>query len=567
MKITAFDVKRFRSIRTAQFNLHDTTVLLGPNNEGKSNILRAMVLGMRELQSFRRRRRVFGIQRQRLMAPAGSQSYSYSWEKDFPLHLRDTGPQTTVLEFAFELDPEEIKAFNGEIGSRINGDLRVSLTFDRRNQVGFRVIKQKVGNKLTRKLEDIARFIGSRISVTYVPSIRTAEEASEVVSRLVADELQILEEDPKYQEALETIDLLREPRLQEIGESVKDTLAHFLPNVTNVTIALPEHRRRSVVSQSIEILVDDGHQTSLDMKGDGVQSLAAIALLRRSVMERGLSRSLVLAVEEPESHLHPLAIRELRQVISQIAAEHQVIVTTHSPLLADPLQVEKNIIVRSSTVRPAKDVAAVRDCLGVRLEDNLQSAKLALVVEGKTDVQIIKSLLSAADATLANDIREGTLAVEPLGGGTNLRYRLSQYASGVCRYYVVVDGDQPGRQVIQKSLDEKLLLDADYRFVKLPGQNECEIEDLIEPDLYLEKIRGQFGIRLTSGQVKKRKSKWSTKMAALFEADGKVFSKDTKRDAKVLVADAVSAAADVPLRDDTFIRNLATDLLERLHEF
>lgn len=46
MEIRSFRVERFRSINTASVDLSDLTVLVGPNNEGKSNILRAMVLGM-----------------------------------------------------------------------------------------------------------------------------------------------------------------------------------------------------------------------------------------------------------------------------------------------------------------------------------------------------------------------------------------------------------------------------------------------------------------------------------------------------------------------------------------
>ena len=244
-----------------------------------------MVLGMRELESFggHRARRSYRAQGRRLTVSAGPGFYD--WDRDFPLHLRDSGPQTTVLQFTFQFDADEVKAFVEAIGSKINGELRVSLTFDGSNQIEFKVIKQKSGHTLTAKLEPIARFIGSRVSVAYVPSIRTAQEASDVVSRLVADELQTLEADPVYQKALDTINTLRAPRLQEIGTSVKDTLGHFLPDVTSVTISLPDERRRLATSRAIEILVDDGHPTPLEMKGDGVQSLAAVALLRRSASE------------------------------------------------------------------------------------------------------------------------------------------------------------------------------------------------------------------------------------------------------------------------------------------
>ena len=125
MKIASFNVTRFRSIEEAECRLHDMTILLGPNNEGKSNILRAMVIGMEELS-----RTAGRLGRYRRRPQLRGRRDAFDWERDFPLHLRETGEQTTVLEFAFSLSDQEVAAFTAEVGSRINGDLRVSLTFD-----------------------------------------------------------------------------------------------------------------------------------------------------------------------------------------------------------------------------------------------------------------------------------------------------------------------------------------------------------------------------------------------------------------------------------------------------
>jgi putative ATP-dependent endonuclease of the OLD family len=56
------------------------------------------------------------------------------------------------------------------------------------------------------------------------------------------------------------------------------------------------------------MVVDDGTATDLQLKGDGVQSLAAISLIRHVSEERSGERELVLAIEEPEAHLRPRAV-------------------------------------------------------------------------------------------------------------------------------------------------------------------------------------------------------------------------------------------------------------------
>ncbi len=562
MEIRAFRVERFRSISTASLDLGDLTVLVGPNNEGKSNILRAMVLGMDALSGFARTNTGPKYQlRAGLRGPV-----DYDWERDFPLHGRDGSKKTTAFEFEFQLSESEVDEFTSIIGSKINGNLRVRVTFSRDGSVAFRAIKQKVGGAWTKKADEIAQFVGRRVGVEYVPSVRTSQEAAAVVARLVSVELRSLEEDVEYQNALATIRKLQEPKLEEIGQSVQDTLAHFLPEVRSVEISLPETRRQVAAARAVEITIDDGHRTTLDMKGDGVQSLAAVALLRRAAMDRSRSRTFVFAVEEPEAHLHPRAIRELRRVLAQIAEDQQLVVTTHSPLIADPLRVDRNVIVEESQARAARKISEVRDCLGVRLEDNLQSARLALVVEGMSDVRILGALLAEIDAALRDDLEAGTLVIEGLGGGGKLGYRLSQYASGVCGVFVVLDHDKQGKSAAQSALDDGLLEQSDYRLTAALGKKEAELEDLIDPDTYLESLNTHLGLRLTRAEIRKGNSKWSARLSALVRKKGKLWNASTEKKVKIVVADAVVANPASALDpNDELVVEIASLLRSRLH--
>lgn len=56
MRIVSLTIENFRSITTAkQIPFDDYTLFVGPNNEGKSNILRALNLAMTTLQNLRTR--------------------------------------------------------------------------------------------------------------------------------------------------------------------------------------------------------------------------------------------------------------------------------------------------------------------------------------------------------------------------------------------------------------------------------------------------------------------------------------------------------------------------------
>ena len=76
MKLVEFSVRNYRSITDAhEIKLHDLTVLVGKNNEGKSNLLRALNVAMRIVM---------------IHSSSGSVDRRlYEWDNDFPIQLQN----------------------------------------------------------------------------------------------------------------------------------------------------------------------------------------------------------------------------------------------------------------------------------------------------------------------------------------------------------------------------------------------------------------------------------------------------------------------------------------------
>ena len=130
---------------------------------------------------------------------------------------------------------------------------------------------------------------------------------------------------------------------------------------------------------------------TLERKGDGIKSLVALALMRRASTYAGANATIV-AIEEPEAHLHPQAIHELREVLVGLSKDSQVILTSHSPLFVNPGNIASTIVVQGNRAAPAKNIAEVRAVLGVRLSDNLESARLVAITEGSDDGIVLKAI-------------------------------------------------------------------------------------------------------------------------------------------------------------------------------
>ncbi len=536
MQIVEFSLQRYRSIdRTERLRLGDLTILIGPNNEGKSNILQGLVTGMRLLASTHDRpipgRRPPTLTRYRVPRS------DYEWERDFPIRLQATKPQgTTIFDFVFKLSPEEVIAFKSEVNSTLNGRLPIRLTASA-DSLNFEVRKSGRGAKaLTAKRAKVAAFVAKRINPQAIPAIRTAQESMAIVEEMVDQALRDLERSAEYAAAIDTLSQLRQPILESIGNNLRDMLTTFLPDVTAVHVDIRDRYRGS---SQCEIIVDDGTATDLRRKGDGVQSLAAISVIHH-VSQRALaSREIVLALEEPEAHLHPRAVHQVRRVIEEIAARQQVIVTTHSPLLVNRRNIAANVIVHRKSARPARSVAEIREVLGVTVADNLVSSEIVLVVEGREDVKELRALLAQRSPRIADALEQARLAIDDMHGCSNLRYRLGLMASQLCRTHVMLDHDEAGRTAAELAKREGLLEDADRTFATSRGMVDSEIEDWIDLDLYATPVLTHYNVDLRADAFKKRKAKWSKRVGVEFQRAGQLWNDQVEREVKSFVAELV----------------------------
>jgi putative ATP-dependent endonuclease of the OLD family len=539
MNLVSFAVNNYRSItKTSKLPLTDSgTILIGPNNEGKSNLLQALVTAMRIVS----RLGLEGVHGRLRILP--SHMEAYSWARDFPVSLQEARLDgESLFDLEFRLDDPEISEFRREVGSDLNGTLPIRISIGP-GRPKFRVTKKGPGgNVLSKKAEAIAQFIGKRIDFQYIPAIRTASKAEDVVEGLVRRELEVLEKDPFYQAAVKQIADLQAPILKDLASNVRDTLKAFLPTVKSVKISVPKQARFRALTHSPEIVVDDGSPTKLSHKGDGVQSLAALSLMRYASQRSAKGKKLILAIEEPESHLHPNAIHQLRAVLSDIASQHQTIITTHCPLFADRHHPAANILVTGSQARQASGIAEIRDVLGVRTSDNLRHAELLLLVEGETDRTILAALLRTISDKLKDALTGNLLVIEALFGCHKLTYRLSEARNAMCAAYCFLDHDGASREAVKKAKSEGLLTSADVTHATRAGMKESEIEDLLDPSLYAQYLQDTFGVDLSQSSFSKNKGKWSIRMAEAFHSQGKIWDDVTEKQAKVFIAGAVSSA-------------------------
>jgi len=532
VQLVQFSATNYRSITSAhRIMFSNVTVLIGRNNEGKSNLLRALeaamvLLKQHALTSQGRIRRMYVGD-----AP-------YVWQRDFPVQLQHRRAATqTILKLEFLLDEDERRQFKEEIGSTINGSLPLEIKIGKDQDPHIRLVKSgKNTSALAAKSAQIAKFVANRIHFNYIPAVRTDNTTIELIGGLLSQELRALETDERYIEALATIADLQQPILDELAARVHGPLKEFLPSIKSVKLEISESSRRYSLRRDVSVVIDDGTPTLLEYKGDGVKSLAALGLLKSQSAPTGAS---ILAIEEPESHLHPAAIHQVNEIIRSISETSQVIITTHNPLFVDRENIKANVIVTDGGATPAKNIASIRDVLGIKASDNLTHANYALVVEGEEDAVALRALLPVISEKIAKALRNNLLIVEPIGGAGKLSYKLSLLRNSLCAVHTLLDNDQAGRDAFRKAENDSLISVASCTFVNCNGMTEAEFEDCLELSVYKEVILGELGVDLASGKFRGN-SKWSQRMRTTFLDQGKPFTDSVLMKAKYLVAGAVA---------------------------
>lgn len=531
MKLLTLSVTNFRSITVAnKIPVKDLTILIGKNNEGKSNLLRALNYAMKALVTHGREDEMY---RRRLR-----NDHAFVWKRDFPISLQNRSQSLeSIFKLEFILSGDEVSEFKNLMRCSINSLLPLTITIGKNNIPEIRIPKKGPAAKAwADKSKKIAQYIAERINFNYIPAIRTDSEAMNVVEGMLFDKLWDLEKDQEYMKAIKKIEELQRPILTEVSESIKKSLEYFLPNIKKVAVQISQAERLGAFHKSCKIEIDDGTPTLLEYKGDGVKSLAALGLLKDSAKRKHAS---IIAIEEPESHLHPGAIHSLRSVITAISKEHQVIITTHCPVFVDRANISSNIIIDSSSAKVARSIDLIRATLGVMASDNLVNASNVLVVEGSEDIIALTAVLTHLSQTIARALKHHRIVIEKIGGAGNLAYRLNTLTNALCMYHVVLDHDDAGRKAYTRAVSDHVLDVNQVTFIRIDGMDNSEFEDCLNISVYERQVLSEFGVNLSNINTIKGRV-WSERAGLIFKNQGKPWDDGIEMRLKSIVAKAVA---------------------------
>lgn len=488
LKINSMSVKGYRTIKEElAFSIDRSITLVGPNNSGKTNTLKAI----------------------KYFFTGYENKFSYDFDVDIckgEKSLR-TSIQLTVGEINPQEDSEIIEAVEAIRAALLImpspvDEITLYLTFSPNSNPVYRVYPNSKSPKgsdgvaysrLVRRLFDL---ILDRVSIHYIPSEKS-----------VAELYKSLVEPFIFRELYSVIS----PHLGELDQKLTD-IAGEINNIlkeggmksVSPSFSLP--KKPESFFKDVNFNLKDTNETSVFEKGMGIQSATLMSgFCWIAKQERKAGKLSVWLLEEPESFLHPEMVAQCLRLLSKLAEDSQVITTTHSLgfVPQDPSEVigvqlnagwtetEKFKTYHEATKK-------IRSSLGVRFSDYYNLSTFNIFVEGQTDRLYLKFILEniSKNQGLCKEyptLLSADLSIQDFGGTSGLEGFLKatfEFIKGERATITLFDGDDAGdkaRKALQGYLgNKKIGFEHNREFLII--RDRFAIEGLL-PDPWIKEIR------------------------------------------------------------------------------
>ena len=343
MKLREVKIKNFRNLADVSVPINDTTILVGENNSGKTAFLDALRIVLT--------RTTFGKS-----SPFDFDEYDYYMDS-----VGDTPQSSEGITIELWFQEDEANEWPDSLVQALTDIIQIEPTSDI-DSIGVRVSSRfdEIARQMTTKWEFLAldgQPLGGRganpsnlnkflkyIRLFYLSALRNSNEEfsarsqywGKILRDMKIDEDQkaaLVREITKLNDGL----LKADARLEQVRVSldkVQKIMAHGSGQATSIQ-ALPL-KPWDLMSKSEVVVKSAGNELDfpLSRHGHGTQSLCVLFLFQAyiDVLLRPLffpETEAILALEEPEAHLHPQASRALAANLCEITS--QKIISSHSP--------------------------------------------------------------------------------------------------------------------------------------------------------------------------------------------------------------------------------------------
>ncbi|MDR2344798.1 MAG: DUF2813 domain-containing protein [Planctomycetaceae bacterium] len=478
MKLYKIEIRNFRGIKSLDLTIGNTTVLIGENNTCKTSILEALRFALSVVRSQR----------------------GCSFEPfDFYLPETSSDPSTSEpisIRLTFNIDNEKLKgeftrAKIAQVNeSKIQVIFKVGASYNRDSQEFVQNWEfQNINGQAISGLRDtILTEFHNTISYFYLGALRDAAKQFDAKGTFWRPFLKSAQINPETQQKIEqqldeinSLIINSHESLNKVVNVLKD-IDSIVPtknkNTDWVSVeAVPGRIFDILAKAQVKLNAETGAKIPLTRHGEGTQSLAVLMLFK-AYLQVQKDLPFIIALEEPEAHLHPSAIRSLWKIIETLPG--QKIISTHSGEILSEVPFDSIARLNKNqgtiTVHKLKDAQIDPDDLrkfNYKIKNDRGSllfARCWILGEGQTEATIIP----AAAKILGYDFEQLGIRVVGSQEGCPISPLLSAANTLGIQWVVLADHDDQGLANIKNA----------KQF--LNGRNEAETLFTAKPEKTIE---------------------------------------------------------------------------------
>lgn len=406
MRLEGLVAKNFRLLENVELKLgRPVTVLIGPNNVGKSNIIDALLFLRDATSGF-----AGAVQRRHGFDRVVSGQRAPS---TIHLALSWSGPDGIGTNYGVDFDPAGLSHEEAQTGSfrhegRRNGQQFSWRAYPAHRNLGTMSVPLHNAQVLARRndVPEIALVAEALTGIVHIEPFRDVSPQVPVGVQAMVN--------PKG-DNLGTVIHYHYTNDREKFDAYEDAVCKVLPEIDILETPLLANTATTV---SVRFRYDS---TKYDLSEISSGIKGVLVLLAAAHFS---PPDTLLLVEEPENHLHPAAQKALCSVIKDVAERDgkQFILSTHSDSVLRQFSPEDCFFVdRSesglSSVTPLPEVApyAVSERLGVEVALMLEmlgrARQVVVISEGRTDAKVLEALWRE------HDLSDSVLVIRANGGG------------------------------------------------------------------------------------------------------------------------------------------------------
>ncbi|USS41574.1 ATP-dependent endonuclease [Thermococcus aggregans] len=247
-----------------------------------------------------------------------------------------------------------------------------------------------------------------------------------------------------------------------IRKKLKKELSKMWSDVEEVTIEVPELKLEKAFTPIIK--VKDKYtkkETPITYRGSGMQRYFILALLEIYRAQK-IGKGYVLLFEEPEIYLHVGAQKKLCGILQEFSKEGQVIISTHSSVFVNSGELSTSYLLvkenGETKLRKFTGSKEILEELGMSPSDIFLTDGI-IFVEGPSDREILQIFAKA----LFSKWEEYNIAIIPIGG-SNINHQDPEILSKVNpNIAVILDSDiknegsdlSPKKKELKQKFEEK----------------------------------------------------------------------------------------------------------------